>query len=193
MTTIWGVHNDHPSLDLVANGFISVGWDQLGDLHKRGSDKEQMKMAIGATYPDAKPGAIPVWAGILLRFAFEMQPGDLVIYPHRPDSTLNFGRIEGDYYWDAEAALHRNRRPVTWLKTGVPRAQFSKSARYEVGSAVTLFRVKHHAQEFEAFLSGSSLAAVETVSLDEAAEHAEDEPNAERIQDYTRDSSSKRS
>jgi restriction system protein len=172
---------------LVANGFISVGWDQLGDLNKRGSNKEQMKIAVAMAYPEAKPGAVRVWAGILLRFTFEMQPGDLVIYPHRPDSTLNFGRIEGDYYWDTEAPLHRNRRPVTWLKTSVPRAQFTQSARYEVGSAVTLFRVKNHAQEFEAFLSGSPLPTPETVSIDEAAEQAEDEPNAERIQDYTRD------
>lgn len=187
MTTIWGVHNDHPSLDLVANRFISVGWDELGDLKRLGDDKERMKIAVAAAYPSAKPGAIPVWAGILLRFAFQMQTGDLVIYPYRPDSTLNFGRIEGDYYWDTDGAFHRNRRPVTWLKTGVPRAQFSKSARYEVGSAVTLFRVKNHAEEFEAFLHGSPLTLPDTVSVDDAAEHAEDEPNAERIEDYTRD------
>jgi predicted Mrr-cat superfamily restriction endonuclease len=45
------------------------------------------------------------------------------------DSTLNFGRIESDYYWDADATLHRNRRRVTWLRSGVPRAEFSKNAR----------------------------------------------------------------
>jgi hypothetical protein len=27
---------------------------------------------------------------VLLKFAFRMQPGDLVVYPHKPDSTLNF-------------------------------------------------------------------------------------------------------
>src|SRR5438309_8135604 len=136
-----------------------------------------MKEAVAARYSDAKAGAIPVWAGLLLRFAFQMQPGDLVIYPYRPDSTLNFGRIEGDYYWDDQAPLHRNRRPVKWLKTDVPRARFSKSARYEVGSAVTLFRVKNHAAEFESFVNGSSSAQpAAPESVDEAAEHAEDEP-----------------
>ena len=188
MTVIWGLHNDHPSLDLVSNNFVSVGWDEIGDLNAIGADKELLKRRLAAAYPDAKPGAIPIWAGVLYRFGFEMQQGDLVIYPHRPDSTLNFGRIEGDYYWEPGAVLHRNRRSVKWLMTGVPRAQFSQTARYEVGSAVTLFRVKHHAQEFEAFINGQSLPAtlVESLLGDETAK-AEDEPNAERIEDYTHD------
>ena len=38
MTTIWGIHNDHPELELVENGFVSVGWDELGDLRAIGSD-----------------------------------------------------------------------------------------------------------------------------------------------------------
>lgn len=156
MTAMWGVHNDHPELDLIGNGFISVGWDDVGDLTLVGSDKEAMKQKVAATRPSAKPGAIPVWAGVLLRFAFEMQLGDLVVYPYRPDSTLNFGRIDGDYYYDAAVPMHRNRRKVTWLRTGVARAQFSKSARYEVGSAVTLFRVKNHVLEFADFVNDTT-------------------------------------
>ena len=194
MTAMWGVHNDHPELDLIGNGFISVGWDDVGDLTLVGSDKEAMKHKVAATRPNAKPGAIPVWAGVLLRFAFEMQLGDLVVYPYRPDSTLNFGRIDGDYYYDAAVPMHRNRRKVTWLKTGVPRAQFSKSARYEVGSAVTLFRVKNHVLEFADFVNDTTpptpddaVITPPDVPVDEAAANAEDEPNAERIETYTRD------
>jgi restriction system protein len=187
MVTIWGVHSDHPELDLVGNGLVAIGWDELGDLHEIGPDKELMKQRVAATYPHAKPGAIPVWAGLLLRFAFEMKPGDLVIYPYRPDSTLNFGRIEGDYYWEADASLHRNRRHVTWLRTGIPRAEFSKNARYEVGSAVTLFKVKNYADEYRAFLEGRPPDVSDQAAVDRAAEEAEDEPNAERIAEYTRD------
>mgnify|MGYP002784948006 CR=1 FL=1 len=192
MTTIWGIHNDHPELELVENGFVSVGWDELGDLRAIGSDREAMKQRVAATYPTAKPGAIPVWAGVLLRFGFEMKQGDLVIYPYKPDSTLNFGRIEGDYHFDVAAPQHRNRRKVTWLRTGVPRANFSKGARYEIGSAVTLFMVKTHAEEFRAFLDSGSTsepASTDPASLpaDAAATIAEDEPSAGRIEDYTRD------
>lgn len=190
---VWGVHNDHPDLDLVGNGFISVGWDEIGDLSAIGADKEVLKQKVAAAYQHAKPGAIPVWAGVLLRFGFEMQVGDLVIYPYRPDSTLNFGRIESDYYYEPGAPFHRNRRKVQWLKTGIPRAQFSKSARYEVGSAVTLFRVKNHESEFVSFINGAApgppsvTTPAVAVPADEAAAQAEDEPNAERIETYTRD------
>ena len=192
MSAMWGVHNDHPELGLIEHGFISIGWDDVGDLKVLGPDKEAVKRSLAASRPDAKPGAFPVWAGVLLRFAHEMQPGDIVIYPFKADSTLNFGRIDGDYYYDQEAPLHLHRRKVTWLQTGIPRAQFSKSARYEVGSAVTLFRVKNHEAEFRAFLNGQPAPAAGTtppseVPVEDATSSAEEEPSAERIEEYTRD------
>ncbi len=191
--TVWGVHSDQPELDLVGNGFVAIGWDDIGDLSDLGLDKDELKERIAAARPWAKAGAIPVWAGVLLRFRYEMQPGDLVIYPYKPDSTLNFGRIMSDYYYEASAEQHRNRRKVEWLKTGIPRAEFSKGARYEVGSAVTLFRVKTHDKEFVDFVEGTkpvtaeSPASAPAVSVDQAAAQAEEEPNAERIEEYTRD------
>ena len=189
--TVWGVHNDHPELDLVGNGFVAIGWDDIGDLSEIGPDKEELKQRIASVRPEAKPGAIPVWAGVLLRFRFQMQPGDLVIYPYKPDSTLSFGRITGEYYYEGGAKLHRNRRAVEWVKTGIPRAEFSKGARYEIGSAVTLFRVKTHDKEFVDFVEGvkpaDALSPGSANALDDAAAQAEDEPNAERLEEYTRD------
>jgi restriction system protein len=190
MTTMWGVHNDQPQLDLVGNGFISIGWAEMGDLSAIGNDRDAMKSKVAAAYPDAKPGAIPGTAGTLLAFACTMQVGDLVVYPYKPDSTLNFGRIDSDYYYDAGALLHRNRRKVAWLKTAVPRTTFSQTARYEIGSAVTVFRVKHHAQEFLDFIEGGAVATPlppAAVAPEVAADAAADEPNAERIETYTRD------
>jgi len=194
MSVIWGLHNDHQELDLIANEFISVGWDDIGDLAALGDDKEALKHKLTVMRPQAKPGAIRVWAGVLLRFAFEMKPGDLVVYPFKADSTLNFGEVVGDYFYDPTVPVHCNRRKVRWLRTGIPRAEFSKSARYEVGSAVTLFRVKNHAEEFQRFVDGvdspvgnSPAIPLAAVAVEEAAENAEDEPNAERIETYTRD------
>ena len=76
MKPIWGIHNDRPELDLVSDGFVSIGWQEIGDIREVGPDREDLKARLAETYPDAKPGAIPVWAGVLLRFAFEMQVGD---------------------------------------------------------------------------------------------------------------------
>ena len=188
----WGIHNEHPSLDLLGNSMITIGWDAAGDLTPLGPDRAAIKHRVAKTYPDAKPGAIPIWAGVLLRFGFEMQPGDIVIWPNKQDSTLNFGRIEGGYQHYASAPLQRNRRKVAWLKTGVPRAQFSQAALYEVGSAVTLFRVKSHEAEFLTFLGRGSpypspLVNDAEVSDETATINAEDEPNAERIETHSRD------
>lgn len=194
VTTIWGIHNDQPSLDFVNSGFISIGWDAEGDIREIGTDREAIKRQLGISRPDAKAGALPIWAGVLYRFAYEMKVGDLVIYPHKFDSTLNFGRIEGDYYWDADAPIHRSRRRVEWLQTGVPRVRFSQAARHEVGSALTLFSVKRHVGEFRQFLEqgpADNDAAVadsaQILAVKEATERAEDQLNADRIEDDTRD------
>jgi restriction system protein len=152
---VWGLHNDRPELDLVEHGFVSIGWAPVGDLAAIGPDKEAMKARLASVYPAAKKGAIPVWAGVLLRFAFEMRVGDGVIYPHKPDSTLNFGRVDGEYRHEPGAPVHPNRRAVTWLHTGVPREAFSEGARWEVGSSVTLFAVRNHAREFAVFLEAA--------------------------------------
>ena len=185
---LWGIHNDHPELGLVEAGFVSVGWDELGDLAGLEPTREAFKAALREAYPEYKEGAIPVAAGVLFRFVHEMKPGDLVLYPYKPDSTLAFGRITGDYRWEASADLHRQRRDVEWLDSGVPRQKFSQAALYEIGSAVTLFTVKRHAKEFLAYL-GSELPV--SVSAPQApsdeTEVAEDEPNAARIEEWSRD------
>jgi restriction system protein len=192
MSATWGVHNDQPTLDLAGEGMITIGWDEVGDLSALGPDRERIKQRLAEARPDAKPGAIPVWAGVLFRFGFEMKPGDLVIWPNKQESTLNFGRIEGGYEFDAAAPFHRHRRKVTWIKTGVPRAEFTQAALYEVGSAVTLFRIKTHEAEYLKFVGQGQGLAPAQVQVEQASDeivttNAEDEPNAERIETHSRD------
>lgn len=54
--TVWGVHSDQPELDLVGNGFVAIGWDDIGDLTELGSDKDELKERIAAARPWAKGG-----------------------------------------------------------------------------------------------------------------------------------------
>ncbi|MHC2584909.1 putative Mrr-cat superfamily restriction endonuclease [Bradyrhizobium diazoefficiens] len=75
---IWGIHMDRTHGDSpVKEGFIAIGWSKVGDLSKLQANREAFKQAVAAAYPDAKPGAIPVVAGTLFKFANEMQKGDL--------------------------------------------------------------------------------------------------------------------
>ncbi|MBC9958376.1 restriction endonuclease [Yimella sp. cx-51] len=192
---MWGIHNDVLGPDLVTGNFISIGWEGIGDLRQIGDDRDALKVLLQQTFPEAKAGAIPVWAGILLRFAFEMRPGDIVISPYKADSTLNFGVIDGPYEFIQSEPLHRHRRRVRWIRTGVPRGIFPQQALYEIGSAITLFRVRHNRSVFEQYLASASddVTPVHTDPVtaeptEEAVEGwAADEPSAARISQFTRD------
>lgn len=189
MSIIWGVHNDRSELDLVEGGFISIGWDELGDLSGAPVDREDLKRRLIAAYPQAKPGAIPVWAGVLARFMEEMQVGDFVVCPNKSDRTLSIGQVAGDYYSDPSALMHRNRRKVTWIRTGVPRAELPTSALHEIGSAVTLFRVKRHVADIMRLIDGSADGdeISDPLHFEDETEVVEDEPSAARVDAYTKD------
>lgn len=188
MSALWGLHNNRPELDIVAKGFVSVGWAAIGNLSALAGEREAFKDAFRIAFPDCRERAIPVAAGVLYRFVHVIQPGDLVIYPHKPDSTVSIGRVTGGYRWDPQGGEHPHRRDVQWLARDVPRQEFSQAALYEIGSAVTLFGVRRYAHEFLARVPDAPKVPtiVPNEPVDEA-EVAEDDPNAERIEDWTRD------
>ncbi|MDF8265179.1 restriction endonuclease [Luteipulveratus flavus] len=191
--TMWGIHNDALGAETVDGGFISVGWDRIGDLTAIGDDRERIKVALAEAYSSAKAGAIPVWAGMLRRFAFELRAGDVVVAPYKPDSTINFGVIEGEYEYHPDVSEHRHRRRVRWTDVGVARGEFPQPALYEIGSALTLFQVRKHEDVFAEFLrTGTTPPAPETAATTTDAEVvtdtvAQDQPNADRIDQHTRD------
>ena len=187
MAVLWGIHNNEKSLDLIGGAFISIGWEELGDLSQIPIDREDLKHRLATTFPSAKPGAIPVWAGLLWRFIKEMQVGDYVISPRKSDRTLSFGKIDSDFYVEPGVDLHPNRRRVQWIKTGVSRDEFSKSALNEIGSALTLFRVKTHDSEFLQYFAVAEPGPIHAAEPDAEVELAEDEPNAERVETYSVD------
>lgn len=191
---IWGVHNDSLATELVDEGFISIGWDGLGDLARVSGGREGLKEALTTLAPDAKARSIAGQAGVLVRFRDEMQVGDVVVAPFKPTSTINLGVITSEYYHAPEAASHRHRRRVEWKKLYLPRTVFSQSALYEIGSVLTVFRVRNHADEFLAALdsAGDSPERL-TQELDDVtdrraeSEESSDEPRASRIERHTRD------
>jgi restriction system protein len=180
---IWGIHagktGDADWLFL-QHGVVAVGWQDMGDVSKLPATRDAFKAAVAATYPQRKPGAVPTTAGQLYRFVYEMQVGDLVVYPSKQDHQVHIGRVEGGYYFDlSQSPSYPNRRPVKWLKS-VPRLSFTQGALYEIGSALSLFLVKNYADEFRAALSGA-VAPPPVASDETVAEVAED------IEDTTRD------
>ncbi len=190
--TTWGIRNDLFGEELFTEGFVSIGWGELGDLAVIGSDQESLKAALVRAYPDAKPGAIPVWAGVLRRFAFEMQVGDHLIAPYKADGTLNFGVVAGPYEYRAEFGEHPHRRRVKWVQTGVPRGVFPQPALYELGASMTLFKVAHNEEVFADYFTEGRPADDDTPIPDAEAgesadEWAREEPNATKLEQFTRD------
>lgn len=189
---MWGIHNDYFDTELLDEGFVSIGYDAVPDLRTIGPDRERIKDVLRSVNPDAKPGAIPVWAGVLMRFAFEMEVGDVVVAPRKADSTLSFGVITGKYDYISDGQRHPHRRAVEWRQTGVARGGFPQDVLYEVGSAVTLFQIRKGVQVFTEYMAtdvvGSDVdSAPHPTSATDAVTIAEDEPNADRIDQHTRD------
>lgn len=190
MSATWGLHNNRiDAATLVQEGFISIGWDAMGDLREVGDDQERMKLALAERHPTRKSGSVPVAAGVLRRFAFLAQEGDYVIAPNKQDRTINIGRIAGPYEFHPDADTHSHRRRVDWLRTGIPRSDFTQSALNEIGSAVTMFRVSRHTQEFLAAVGHEAAArpVPPVTETEPEVDEVEDEPNAAKVEQYTQD------
>jgi restriction system protein len=157
---------------------IALDWRDIGDLAKIPQDREKFKEALAKASPGRNPRAIAIDAGQLMRFAYEMMPGDIVIYPSKRDRNVHIGRIEGNYYYHlSEEFPHR--RDVKWLKA-FPRTNFTQGALYEIGSAISLFQVRNYADEFRVALDDKTEA--QPVSQDETIG-----PVAEDIEQITKD------
>src|SRR4051794_33884066 len=97
---MWGVHAGGPRSPFLVTNVIVLERGGIEDLRLVGDDREAIKAELTTSYPQEKAGTIAVWAGVLLRFAFEPSVGDLVAHPERASRTVSIGRIASDYYWE---------------------------------------------------------------------------------------------
>lgn len=168
--TIWGIHmGAHVDNRPIDGCYVAIGWQELGNLMEIPVDREAFKAAIMEHIPNAKPGAVPVYAGTTFKFAHSIKAGDFVVYPSKTDRMVNIGRFtDKSEYVEGDSDEYPNRRGVEWL-AHVPRSDISQSALNEIGSAVTLFRVKRHAAEFlaKAGIEGSLSADESSIADDD--------------------------
>jgi restriction system protein len=174
---IWGIHQEwNVASTSQETKDVAIGWQKLGDLSSLSSSREAFKTAFARAYPEEKPGAVPVKAGVLFRFSKEMAIGDVIVYPSKSDRLVNIGLVAGGYtYLPSVDPEHPHRRRVDW-KVRAPRTQFSQPALYEIGSAITMFQISNNAEEFLAALAGTpfKVADVDAVSAAEIAIQAEE-------------------
>ena len=118
------------------------------------AERDAFKEKYAQVYPNAKKGSIANGAGMLYRFACEVQIGDYVIFPSKIDRKINIGIIESDYGYNPDALEYVQQRKVKWLKH-LPRTAFSQGALYEVGSAMSFFSIKNYSDEYLSALKKS--------------------------------------
>ena len=147
---VWGIHTKDDNLFL-QDQVIAIGWKEMGDLSKIEGSREAFKNLYSTVYADAKKGAIANGAGMLYRFANEVQIGDYVVFPSKIDRHINIGIVESEYIYNPDATEYVQQRKVKWLKH-FPRTSFSQGALYEIGSAMSFFSVKNFAYEYLAAL-----------------------------------------
>jgi len=180
-TTVWGIHagrtGDAETL-FSHRKVVALGWYKVGDLTGLRS-RDEFKARVSEAYPEMKPGAVPVSAGQLFRFMHEAEVGDVVAHPSKRDRHIHLGRVTGAYQYHPKVEeTYPHHRAVEWVRS-VPRSSFTQGALYEIGSAMSFFQIRNFAAEFLAAIEGK--AATTPVMEDETG------PDADAIEDYTRD------
>lgn len=170
---VWGIHTLDNELFMREN-VIAIGWREMGDLNELG-DRAAFKERYSRVYPHATKQGVANSAGMLYRFAKEVQIGDYIVYPSKADRMINLGVVEGVYQYCPDAEHFIQQRKVKWVKR-LPRTAFSQGALYEIGSAMTFFMVKNYADEFlDALLSRGHKSNIMEAEEDESvAATAED-------------------
>ncbi|MFJ9390260.1 AAA family ATPase [Nocardioides sp. NPDC101246] len=146
---MWGIHNDQPDIDPVADKAVRIGWDEAGDLSTVASTRDGFKELLAVTMPEIEQGAIAGAAGTLYRFVHEIKVGDIIVCPNRSKRTLNIGRVTGEYEFHPNQRLYRQWRPVEWLQVDVARDELSTAAQNEISSLITLFKIVTGREEIE--------------------------------------------
>lgn len=162
---VWGIHTDDDAL-FKNEHVIAIGWRKMGDLKSLPDNRYAFKSKYAEVFPEATKQSIANCAGMLYRFAKEVEIGDFIVYPSRNDRMINLGVIEGQYVFN-DQAKYCHQRKVKWLKH-LPRTVFSQGALYEIGSAMTFFAVRNYADEYlKAISSNYSGKAGNTISEDD--------------------------
>ncbi|MFC2165390.1 AAA family ATPase [Acidobacteriota bacterium] len=96
--------------DCKSGSFISVGWDELGDISEMNhseyiSKRDELVTELGWK----KTGVDQVW-----RFARQIKEDDYIIANHGTSEVLGIGRVNGSYYY-VQDEEYAHRLPVEWI------------------------------------------------------------------------------
>lgn len=98
--------------DCLDNGWICVGWDQVGDLSQYTSDAD-LRDALDLALPDKSSQSNLTLARELLQFR-DLRPGDRVVANQGTSQVLAVGTVLEGYAHVPQRGEYRNTVPVDW-------------------------------------------------------------------------------
>lgn len=151
---VWVVRNDKlTEQELLDRSMIAIGWDDITD-SLIGLNFGEVRAIVRAANPDASRRRSGNWAGAIWRVATRMQVGDIVVAPVRHTGKVNIGVIAGPARWEPEEPVHKLRRDVKWLITGVRRTDLSELSRQGLKSQLTAY-AHRDAEEFRGMVAAA--------------------------------------
>jgi len=173
--------------DFEEKEYVGIGWQRLGDLTAIES-KEALSKIHCEAYKDQKIGKQRLDIGMISRFRFEMNKGDMVVTYNPELRVYLVGKILSDYLYVTDSPGDYNHiRKVEW-KGRVKRDSLSVATKNTVGAIMTLFLLSDSAsQEFQLLLSGKA-PVVEDTADDKDTEMDEIKKDVmERAFEFTKD------
>lgn len=141
----------------IANGFIAVSGDEVGDISAI-DDPYVLKDLLSAALPDRTPRAINLFTGYCMRFK-RAEVGDVIVMPTR-DRTVAVGELVGPHIYAPTADPRaRHRRAVSWLAEGIDRDAVSSDLRKEI-------ETKHTVQTINSPHGAQRLLALAATGID---------------------------
>ena len=120
---------------------IYLTWDRWEiDLRMLPAEQEELRRFVAKECGDVQRSSISNHTGQILVFRDRMHVDDWVIVPSEKSREYSIGIIKSNYCYSADAEDHlRHWRDVEWRFHHIPRASFSQSMQYSLGTYRTIF------------------------------------------------------
>lgn len=126
------------------NSLVGGGWIDVPDLSKCNS-REEITELISDVYEGSKH-QLANYTGQLWRLRSEIKIGDFIVLPVRSTSQVAIGKVSKGYHYlrNEEDLSKRHVLGVQWLKTDIARSRFKQDLLYQMGSALTVFKLANN-------------------------------------------------
>ena len=191
LPNVWHIHSgskrqpgkkDEADNIFLHKNYITIGCEKIGDIKNINPDRKALKAKLTECYPDDKPKSISQDVGNIWRFVYEIQIGDIIVYPSKPkrERKIHIGRVNGSYKYDESLSKKfRHFRPVEWLFSR-PYNEFSEDAIEEMRFRLTVVEVKKHSHAHKEIFK---VIALKEIDIAQQRAEADGTFNPESIED----------